>query len=228
MKGMANFLVKTLKGGLEALFAPAEDPRLAFDCSLDRQRQLLAKVRQALQDIDRAKSRLATKAGELQSQIPQLKEGGRHSFKDGREDLARLHLRRAETASAELQTIRQQLQMIEQDEQQLSLIERQLAAYLEAFYTRQDYILARYSAAEAQVQICEALTGVSDELAQLGRVLELAEGESERMIARAAAIERLIEDGLLEMPTSQLNGFAGIDAPSAGDHYQEELPAATK
>lgn len=46
MRGTVSILVKTLKDRLEALFAPAEDPRQAFDCSLDRQRQLLTKVKQ--------------------------------------------------------------------------------------------------------------------------------------------------------------------------------------
>ena len=74
MKGTASHLIKTLKGGLETLFAPAEDPRQAFDCSLDRQRQLLTKVKQALQDIGEARSRLEIRADELKVQIPQLKE----------------------------------------------------------------------------------------------------------------------------------------------------------
>jgi phage shock protein A len=228
MRGTVSILVKTLKDGLEALFAPAEDPRLAFDCSLDRQRQLLAKVKQALQDIGVAKSRLKTKADEIHMQIPQLKEQARSSLDEGREDLARLALRRAEIAAAELQTMQQQLRIIDQDERQLSLIERQLSAYLETFYARQEYLLARYSAAEVQVQICEALTGVSDELAQLGQVLELADGESERMLARAVAIERLVENGLLEMPASQLPEIEVTDAPLPDDSYQQELSAVVK
>ncbi len=216
MKGTVSFLVKSLKGGLEVLFAPAEDPRQAFDCSLDRQSQLLVKVQQALQDIGAAKSHLEIRVGELQAHIPQLKEQARLSHDEGQEDLARLALQRAKIATAELQTMQQQLQLIDQDERQLSLIERQLAGYLDAFYAHQEYIIARYSAAEAQVQIFEALTGVSDELVQLGRVLELAEGESERMLARAAAIERLVEDGLLAMPANQLTR---IEIPFAmGNH----------
>ncbi len=216
MKGTVSFLVKSLKGGLEVLFAPAEDPHQAFDCSLDRQSQLLVKVQQALQDIGAAKSHLEIRVGELQAHIPQLKEQARLSHDEGQEDLARLALQRAKIATAELQTMQQQLQLIDQDEWQLSLIERQLAGYLDAFYAHQEYIIARYSAAEAQVQIFEALTGVSDELVQLGRVLELAEGESERMLARAAAIERLVEDGLLAMPANQLTR---IEIPFAmGNH----------
>ena len=228
MKGTASTLVKILKGGLEALFAPAEDPRQAFDCSLDRQRRLHAKVKQALQDIGAAKSHLETKADEIEEQISQLKEQACLSLDEDREDLARLALRRAEIAAAELQTMQQQLRIIDQDERQLSLIERQLSAYLEAFYARQEYLLARYSAVEAQVQICEALTGVSDELAQLGRVLELAEGESERMLARAVAIERLVENGLLEMPASQLPEIEATDAPLPDDSYQQEVSTVVK
>jgi phage shock protein A len=65
-----------------------------------------------------------------------------------------------------------------------------------------DLIAPRYSAAEAQVEINEALTGVSEELAELGRAMEHAERKSEYMQARAAAIEWLVEDNIFDLPFS--------------------------
>ncbi len=91
------------------------------------------------------------------------------------------------------------MQIIEGDERRLTSIEQQLKALLEAYYARQEYLVTRHNAAEAQVQIGEALTGVSGELDQLGRMLESAEAESEQILARAAAVGHLMEDSLLEI-----------------------------
>ena len=49
----------------------------------------------------------------------------------------------------------------------------------------------------------EALTGVSSELAQLSREMERAEEKSQQMQARAAAIDRLVNEGWLELPNGQ-------------------------
>ena len=46
----------------------------------------------------------------------------------------------------------------------------------------------------------EAFSGVSQELSELGRALEQVEEKSEQMQARAAAIDRLVDDGILDAP----------------------------
>ena len=56
-----------------------------------------------------------------------------------------------------------------------ALTEQRLSSEIEAFYARQEFIEARYSAAEAQVRIGEALGGISDDLSELGRAMEQAE-----------------------------------------------------
>ena len=75
----------------------------------------------------------------------------------------------------------QQVQMLEQNEWALSLIEQRLAEEIEALSTRQEVVAARYSTAEAQIRIQEALAGVSEELATLALVLEQAEQRTEDM-----------------------------------------------
>jgi phage shock protein A len=59
-------------------------------------------------------------------------------------------------------------------------------------------IKARYSAAEAQVRINEAMTGVSEDFADLTAALHRAEQTTEDMQARATAIDRLVQEGDLE------------------------------
>jgi phage shock protein A len=138
-----------------------------------------------------------------------MEEQARQSLRDGREDMARLALQRYQMVASELKQLEGQMHDIEQEEHRLRLTEQRLSGQIEAFYTRLDLIAARYSAAEAQVEINEALTGVSEELAELGLAMEQAERKSEYMQARAAAIERLVEDNIFELPFSagEMNGF---------------------
>lgn len=199
MLGLRCNVVPKLRSWLRLLFAPAEDPRHSYEFAFDNQRQFLVKVEQALKDIGGAKSRLQAKAAECEGRESHLKEQARLYLENGQEDLARLAIQRAKIAAAEKQTVQQQLRIIEQDEQRLSSIQEQLKALLETYYARQEFLVARHNAAEAQVQVGEALTGVSDELDQLGQMLETAELESKQMLARAAAVGRLMEDGLLEI-----------------------------
>jgi phage shock protein A len=220
-----------VKGWIKRLFAPAEDPRQTYGNAFERQRQLLATVQRALLDIGIAKQRMEVKTAEVEAKVPQLEDGARRSLIDGREDLARQALRRAQVATVELQTMRRQLLDIEEDEHRLALVERRLSLQIEAFFARQELLAARYSAAEAQVQISEAITGVSAELAQLAQGMEQAERKSERMQARALAIDRLIDEGLLELPSGRSDGpgpglvqtLAQADADRSIDEWLEQL-----
>lgn len=198
--GRLGRIRKRMKSMGDTLFAPAEDPRQAHSFAFDRHRDLLAKVQSALATVGGTKGRLESKAAALRAKLPQLEGRAAASLREGREDLARLALQRRHLASLELKTLEQQLMEIEHEEHRLSLTEQRLSTQLEAFFARQEMLAARFSAAEAQVQIGEALTGVSQELAELGQAMQQAERKSELMQARAAAIDRLVDDGLLEMP----------------------------
>jgi phage shock protein A len=195
-------LSKKVKRSMGSLLSPAEDPRQTHASSFEKQRSLLAKVQTALHEVGRAKSRLETKAAETREKLPQLEEMARQALQDSREDLARLRLQRRQLALIELQGLEKQLLEIEREEHRLSVAEQRLSSQLAAFYTRQELIAARYSAAEAQVHIGEALSGVSGELAQLSQAMAKAERKSAQMQARAAAIDRLVDEGLLEIPAA--------------------------
>ncbi|HVO69523.1 MAG TPA: PspA/IM30 family protein [Aggregatilineaceae bacterium] len=196
---LQRFLAQ-LRRGLDSLLEPAEDPRQAFAYTYQRQRQLLEQVRNALAGLTASKNHLEAKAAAVRDKLPQLERQARQALLDGREDLARLSLRWHQIAAIELQTLEQQVRDVQQERDRLALTEQRLATQIETFFARQEIITARYSAAEAQVHINEALGGVSQELSDLGRALQKTEQKTETMQARASAIDRLIEEGVLEVP----------------------------
>ncbi|MHB8629223.1 MAG: PspA/IM30 family protein [Aggregatilineales bacterium] len=189
-----------LKRGVDSLLEPAADPRTAFAYTYQHQRTLLNQVQGAIAELAASKSRLDAKAALVSQKLPRLSFQARQSLREGREDLARLSLRWYQIAAAELQTLEQQMREVTQEQQRLSLSEQRLAAQIEAFFAREEVISARYTTAEAQVRIHEALGGVSKELSDLGRALEQTEQKAEYMQARASAIDRLIEEGVLDAP----------------------------
>ncbi|NCF67505.1 MAG: PspA/IM30 family protein [Chloroflexi bacterium] len=219
-------LGKRVKKGMEVLLSPAEDPRQTHVSTFERQRGLLVKVQTALQEVATAKSRLEAKAAETRAKLPQLEELAVQALREEHEDLARLRLQRRQLAGIELQGLEKQLLEIEREEHRLSLTEQRLSSQLAAFYTRQELIAARYSAAEAQVHIGEALSGVSTELAELSQAMAQAERKSVQMQARAAAIDRLVDEGLLEIPAA-VDLAVGDDFLAEGEivDVEEQLTA---
>ena len=227
MPGLLGRVTGSLKGGLNALMAPAEDPRQTFASAYQRQRDLLGQVQQALAAIATSKHRLQEKTVEVRAKLPSLEEQARRALIAGREDLARLALQRRRVAAAELHALEQQAREVEQEEQRLSLVEQRLATQIEAFHARREVIAARYSAAEAQVRLGEQLTGVSQELADLGLALERAEQKAERMQARASAIDHLVEAGILESPGLPAGDPLArqLDGLDAGQAIEDDLAA---
>ena len=177
-----------------------EDPRETLDYAYTQQQELLRKVRQGLVDVATSKQQLDRQAEQLRSRVPQLEDQARRALGADREDLARIALERKQTALGELQGIEQQVTEVAGEQQRLAAAEQQLSAKIEEFRTRRQVLSATYTAAEAQVRLKEALTGVSGEFSDLSMSLGRAEEKIERMRARASALDTLLDAGSLTLP----------------------------
>jgi len=200
-----------LKKSAGAALAPAPDPRVTQLTSHQKQRALLNQVIKAGQEVTAAKHRLRAAAELVRQKLPAMEEQARVELKAGREEMARLALQRRQVVMKEIETLERQLAEVEKEESALAIIEQRLSGQIEAFTARQEVIRARFSAAEAQVRINEAMTGVSQDFAELTAALHRAEQTTEDMQARATAIDRLVRDGDLEA----ISFAAGSDAIDA-------------
>ncbi|MBI2863851.1 MAG: PspA/IM30 family protein [Chloroflexi bacterium] len=175
----------------------AEDPREVMTYVDEQQQELLRKVKQGLIEVAISKRQLQQQVEKLRVRVPQVEAQARRAVAAGRDDLARLALERKQTALAELEDLEVQVENVEGEERRLVVAEQQLAGRIEEFRTRRQMMAARYSAAEAQVRINEALSGVSQDFADIGTALGRAEEKIDRMLARASALDALIDLGVL-------------------------------
>jgi phage shock protein A len=189
----------------------AEDPRQVMDYAYSQQQEFLRKVKQGLIEVATSKQQLAQQVQKQHNRVPQLEAQAKRALAAGREDLARIALQRKQSALGELEGLEYQLAEVAEEERKLILTEQKIAARIEEFRTHRDVMSARYTAAEAQVRINETLSGVSGELGDLSMALGRAEEKTQRMLARASALDALIGSGSLEL------------ASGGGDMLEREL-----
>jgi phage shock protein A len=116
----------------------------------------------------------------------------------GREDLARLAIERKQMAVTHLADLDRQVGNLELEQQRLVQAEARLAVKVQAFQTHKEVIKAQYTAAEAEVRVSEAVNGLSEEFADVGLAMRRAEEKTQKLRARASAIDELVAEGTLE------------------------------
>lgn len=196
--GLLSRMSTVLKAKVNKVLEAVENPYETLDYSYEKQLELLRNVKRNLAEVVASKKRLELQAVKLKESLNRLEEQARQALRQGREDLARLALERKQFIQEQLDGLDAQVKGLEQEQEKLAAVEARLQAKVEAFRTRKEVIKAQYAAAQAQVKIGEAATGLSEELADVGLAIERAEEKTEKLRARAAAIDELVEKGVLE------------------------------
>jgi phage shock protein A len=175
----------------------AEDPRETLDYSYQRQVDLLTKVRRGVADVATSRKRVELQINQLEQQSAKLQDQAQKAITMEREDLAREALTRRSGLTTQVNDLKIQHAQLQGEEEKLTLAQQRLQAKVEAFRTRKETIKATYTAAEAQTRINEAMSGIGDEMGDVGAAIQRAEDKTAQMQARAGAIDELLASGAL-------------------------------
>jgi phage shock protein A len=192
----------------------AEDPRETLDYSYERQLDMLQKMRRGVADVATSRKRIELQVQKLQGYAAKLEGQARQALAQDREDLAREALARKNAAQAELAQLQAQHDQLRAEENKLVHAARRLEAKIQAFRTRKETIKASYTAAEAQTEVGEALSGISEEMSDVGLAMQRAEDKVAHMQARSGAVDELMASGALD------------DLSASSDPLQAELDRA--
>ena len=196
--GMLSRMSTIVKAKMNRLMDSAEDPRETLDYAYDKQMEMLRNVKRGVVELVTTKRRLQMQAARVDENIVKLDGQAKQALEAGREDLARLALQRKQAALIELDGLDEQIANLELEQDKLTNAEQRLQAKVEAFRSKKEIIKAQYSAAQAQVRIGAALSGVSEEMGDVSLAVERAETKTERLKAKAGAIDELAEAGVLD------------------------------
>ena len=205
----------------------AEDPRELLDYSYQRQLELLQQVRRGLADLATSRRRVELQlAAALQQSTAKLHGQAQQALAAGREDLAREALTRRAAVTSQVGDLQGQQASLQAEQDKLTAASQRLQAKVEAFRTRKETIKAAYTAADAETRVGEAVTGISEEMGDVGMAIPRAQDKTEQMQARAGALDELLASGALQdatLPGGRDDLQSQLDALTAGHDVDDEL-----
>ncbi|MBK1783905.1 PspA/IM30 family protein [Prauserella cavernicola] len=197
----------------------AEDPREVLDYSYQRQVEMLAKVRRSLADVATSRKRVELQIGQARQSTERLQDQAVQALGMGKEDLAREALTRRSSALSQIDQLQPQAEALQAEEDKLTVAAQRLQGKVEAFRTRKETIKATYTAAEAQTKIGEAVSGISEEMGDVGLAMQRAEDKTAQMSSRAQALDELMASGALDdaaLPVGQQDDIQAALEQSRG------------
>jgi len=215
----------------------AEDPSQALDLSYQKQLEALQQARRSVADVLTSEKRLELQADQLTQSIAKLQGQARTALGQGKEDLAREALTRAQLAQTQLDGLTQQIVAVKQQEQKLEITVQKLQARIETFRMQRDTMKAQYQAAKASTNVAETATGLSEQMADVSMMVDRSRDKIAQMQARSAAVGQLLDSGVLDDPGAsggddidrQLgsgSGDAAVQAQLDAMKQQMALPAS--
>jgi phage shock protein A len=224
--GMGRRLSLIVKSKANKLLDKHEDPRETLDYSYEKQLELLTKVRRGLADVATSRKRIEIQMQSVQASADKLQAQAQQAVTAGRDDLAREALTRRSTANQQLADLQTQHAQLQAEEEKLTQASQKLQAKVDAFRTQKETIKATYTAAEAQAKIGEAVSGISEEMGDVGMAMQRAQDKTTEMQARAGAVDELIASGALDdatIPGGKDDIQAELDRTSANTDVELEL-----
>src|SRR6266545_4166387 len=182
-----------------------EDPRETLHYSYEKQLELLQKMKRGVADVATSRKRIELQAQQLQSAATKLEGQAKQAIAQNREDLAREALARRSGIASQLQDLQAQHDQLK----------------VEAFRTRKETIKATYTAAEAQTKVGEAISGISEEMGDVGMAMSRAEDKVAQMQARSGALDELMASGGLDDLSASGDRLQAVLNPSATDSQVE-------
>ena len=224
--GMLSRMSTIVKSKMNRILDTAEDPRETLDYSYEKQLEMLRNVKKGVVEMVAAKRRIQQQAVTVQANIEKLEAQAKQALEADREDLARLALQRKQAATVALQGLDEQIAGMEHEQEKLTQAEQRLQAKVAAFKTKKEVIKAQYTAAQAQVRIGSALSGISEEMGDISLAAERAENKTEQMRARAGAIDELSSIGVLgDFSGTQDDISRELEALTSSQNVEDELSA---
>lgn len=196
--GVLSRMSTVVKSKMNRILDNAEDPRETLDFAYEKQMEMLKKVKRGVVEMVTTKRRIEQQASKVRENILMLDNQASQALNADREDLARVALQRKQASLIELEGLDEQISNLELEQQKLTQSEQRLQAKVQAFRTKKEITKAQYNAAQAQVKIGAALSGLSEEMGDVSIAIERAESKTENMRAKAGAIDELAEAGVLE------------------------------
>ena len=175
-----------------------EDPKASLDYSLRKLEHARRDLSRGLIEVSAAKRRLQNQRDQMAAAAERYQQQAQAAVDADRDDLARLALERKQDAEARVVELDTGIASLERQEATLKENQVKLDRKISLFRSRKEELKAIHDSAQAQLRVQESLSGISDDLADVGNTIQRAEARILEMQSRADAIDELVAEGVLQ------------------------------
>jgi phage shock protein A len=175
-----------------------EDPKASLDYSLRKLEDARRDLSQGLIEVSAAKRRLQAQRDQMAAAADRYQQQARAAVTADRDDLARLALERKQESEARMAELDANIVSLERQEAALKENQIKLDQKIKSFRNRKEELKAVHDSARAQLKVQESLSGISQDLADVGNTIQRTEQRILEMQSRADAIDALVDEGVLQ------------------------------
>ena len=186
-------------------------PEETLDYSYERTLEMLQKMRRAVADVATSRKRIELQAPAAAALGGQAGGPGQAGRLPGPRGPGQEALTRRQAIATQLTDLQAQHDQLKAEEARMVEASRRLQAKVDSFRIRKETMKANYTAAEAQTKVNEAISGIGEEMGDVGLAMQRAEDKVAQMQARSGALDELMASGALD------------DASMSSDRLQAEL-----
>lgn len=218
--GLTDRTSDLLNTRVNALLDRLEDEGESADYAVERLRDELKRVKEAILDLVTEKKRLEQRRERLQETVEERNEQAREAVAAGREDLAREVLRKKQRDLNDLENLDEQIAELADAQEELIERSEELERRVDHYRAERARTAARETAARADLA---ARGGVGSDA---GRYAGDAADDIDEREARAAALEELEERGVFDDEDEDLD--AELAKMRTDDEVEDELSTIRK
>lgn len=174
-----------------------EDPKASLDFSLKKLEENRRQLSRSLVEVSAAKRRLENQRDEVTAAVEKYEKQARAAVEAGRDDLARTALERKQEAEARQAELESNIAKLERQVDNLKQSQTNLDRKITLFRSKKEELKSLHDSSQAQLRVRESLSGISEDLADVGNTIQRAEARIQEMQSRADAIDDLVAEGVL-------------------------------
>ncbi len=177
-----------------------EDPKASLDYSLARLEESRGMITRSLVEVSAARTRLQYQYNQVASDIKKYAAQSMEAVRIDRDDLARIALERKQAAELRQSSLDANIASLGQQEDTLKQSQINLEHRIALFRSKKEELKAIYDSSRVQLQVREAIAGISEDLADVGSTVQRIEIRIQEMQSRSDAIDGLVAQGVLTDP----------------------------
>ncbi len=205
------------------LLNAAEDPNAELDLSYEKMLEGLQETRRHLADVVTEQKVLEGQIDSAKADIARDENDAKLALQAQREDLARAALTQKQIAVTKLASLTEAHDKITAEVQKLEEYEHKFQDRIEAFRTQKEVLKSEYGGAQAEVQVEESLSGLSNKLGGAGETVRRAKDKTEATQAHAKALESLEESGALDDGDERSSAEKELEQLRSGQSVDSDL-----